>query len=66
MRELLKEHPKGLEFPHIVPKYKEKYKKEMLLDILGKSKMISALEAIPDVVKVGGALVGGALPPFAS
>lgn len=52
MRELLTAHPQGLPINKIVPAYKEKFGKDFNVGLYGHSKLIRALEAIPDVVEV--------------
>lgn len=50
--QLLSANPEGLLISKIVPAYKEKFGRELVVANFGYPKLIRALEAIPDVLEV--------------
>ena len=52
MANLLADHPTGMPINKIVPAYKEKFGRDLVVSRYGFSKLIRALEAIQDTVEV--------------
>lgn len=52
IQELLSGRPQGLPINAVVPTYKEKFGRDLLVSNLGVPKLIRALEAITDVIDV--------------
>ena len=52
MAKLVALNPEGLLISNVVPAYKEKFGKELIVTNLGYPKLIRALESIPNVLEV--------------
>ena len=52
MAQLVAFHPEGLLISKVVPAYKEKFGKELVVADIGYPKLIRALESLPDVIEV--------------
>lgn len=52
MASLLSSHPGGLLVSAVVPAYKEKFGRELVVSDIGFPKLIRALESIPEVLDV--------------
>lgn len=52
MAQLVAFHPEGLLISKVIPEYKEKFGKDLVVSDIGFSKLIRALESIPTVLEV--------------
>ena len=52
MAQLVAFHPEGLLISKVIPEYKEKFGKDLVVADIGFSKLIRALESIPNVLEV--------------
>ena len=52
MAQVVAFHPEGLLISKVIPEYKEKFGKDLVVADIGFSKLIRALESIPNVLEV--------------
>ena len=52
MAQLVAFHPEGLLISKVIPEYKEKFGKNLVVADFGFSKLIRALESIPNILEV--------------